>query len=85
MNAIRSSADASGGSRRDFLKVLTSYVLGVTGVLGLAGIARFLSFDFAPRRQTEFDLGPASDYLPGSRTQLPQSRPRSQSRMASWH
>jgi Rieske Fe-S protein len=57
-------------SRRDFMKVVTSYLLGVTGVLGIAGVARFLAFESAPMRQTVFDLGPASDFPLNSRTRL---------------
>ena len=40
-------------SRRDFLKVLTSYLVGISGVLGLAGIGRYLSYDSGPGRKSE--------------------------------
>lgn len=59
-------------SRRDFMKVLTSYLLGVTGVLGAAGLARFLAFETEPRRQTKYDLGPADLFPPNTRTRLDQ-------------
>jgi len=52
------------------MKVLTSYLLGLTGALGIAGVARFLSFESVPARQTEFDLGPAEDFASGSRTRV---------------
>jgi cytochrome b6-f complex iron-sulfur subunit len=57
-------------SRRDFLKVLTSYVVGITGALGLAGIGRYLSYDSGPTRKTEFDLGLAESFPIGSRTRI---------------
>ena len=52
------------------MKVVTSYVLGLTGALGAVGLARFLSFQTQPSRQTEFDLGPAAVFEAGSRTRL---------------
>ncbi len=57
-------------SRRDFLKVLTSYLVGISGALGLAGIGRFLSYDSGPPRKTVFDLGPAETFAVGSRTRV---------------
>jgi Rieske Fe-S protein len=57
-------------SRRDFLKVVTSYLLGVSGLLGLAGIGRFLSYDGSPPRRSEFDLGEAGAFPVGSRTRV---------------
>jgi len=57
-------------SRRDFLKVVTSYLLGITGLLGLAGLGRYLSYDAAPKPKTEFDLGPADSFAVGSRTRV---------------
>lgn len=60
----------SGSSRRDFLKVLTSYLVGISGVLGMAGIVRYLSFDSAPPRKTSFDVGPADAFPMGVRTRI---------------
>ena len=64
----------SGGnlSRRDFLKLTRDILLGLSGLLGLAGLMRFLSYPSQPSAPTEFDLGPAAQYAPGSRTVLPQ-------------
>ena len=59
MNATRWSASVIRPSRRDFLKLVTSYLVGISGALGLAGIGRYLSYDGGPPRKTEFDLGPA--------------------------
>lgn len=55
-------------SRRDFLKLTTHALFGLAGLLGLGGLARFLGYQGEPAPQTEFDLGPAADFPPGSRT-----------------
>jgi cytochrome b6-f complex iron-sulfur subunit len=70
MSAIRSRADGLPASRRDFMKVVASYLLGAAGVLGFAGVARFLSFDMSTTRKTEFDLGPETNFAVGSRTEI---------------
>jgi cytochrome b6-f complex iron-sulfur subunit len=62
MNVTRSSDSGSRPSRRDFLKFTTSAVLSLSGLLATAGLFRFLDFQSEPSPQTEFDLGPASDY-----------------------
>jgi cytochrome b6-f complex iron-sulfur subunit len=59
-------------TRRDFLKLSSQGLLALGGMLGLGMLARFLSWQADPPPQTEFDLGPASAYPPGSRTLLPQ-------------
>ncbi len=59
-------------SRRDFLKLTRTLLLTASGLLGLGGLMRFLSYQSQPAAPTEFDLGPASAYAPGSRTLLPQ-------------
>ena len=58
-------------SRRDFLKLTRTLLLTASGLLGLGGLIRFLSYPSQPLAPTEFDLGPASNYAPGSRTVLP--------------
>jgi cytochrome b6-f complex iron-sulfur subunit len=58
-------------SRRDFLDLARVTLLTAGGVIGLAGLLRFLSFQTEPPAPTEFDLGLASNYAPGSRTVLP--------------
>ncbi|MBZ0293167.1 MAG: Rieske 2Fe-2S domain-containing protein [Anaerolineae bacterium] len=45
-------------------------LLAASGVLGMGGLMRFLHFPTDPQPKTAFDLGPASDYPPGSRTVL---------------
>ena len=59
-------------SRRDFLKLARNGLLTLSGLLGLAGLLRFLSYQSQPPVPTEFILGTPSDYTPGSRTVLPQ-------------
>lgn len=55
-------------SRRDFLSILTNALFGLSGLLGLGGLVRFLSYQTDPGPQTEFELGTAADFPPGSRT-----------------
>ena len=57
-------------SRRDFLKLTTNSLLALTGALGLGGLIRFLSYKADPTPQTEFDIGPVSDFPWKSRTVL---------------
>ena len=57
-------------SRRDFLKLARDGFLWLSGALGLAGLLRFLDYDPNPAPKTEFDLGIATNYPPGSRTLL---------------
>ena len=57
-------------SRRDFLKLATNSLLGLSGVLGLGGLIQFLSYEMDPAPPSQYDLGSAGDYPPGSRTLL---------------
>jgi len=57
-------------SRRDFLKLARNGFLYLSGVLALGGLLRFLDYEPNPAPQTEFDLGPASNYPLNSRTLL---------------
>jgi cytochrome b6-f complex iron-sulfur subunit len=58
-------------SRRDFLKLARNGFLYLSGALAFVGFLRFLDYDPGPAQKTEFDLGPAENYPPGSRTVLP--------------
>ncbi|NOY98360.1 MAG: Rieske (2Fe-2S) protein [Chloroflexi bacterium] len=58
-------------TRRDFLKLITNGLLTLSGLLGLGGIFRFLTYQTDPSPPTEFDLGPTTNYPDGSRTVLP--------------
>jgi len=57
-------------SRREFLRLASNSLLGLSGALGLGGLFRFLSFDMDPQPPSEYDLGPATDFPTGSRTLL---------------
>ncbi len=57
-------------SRRDFLKVSTNALLALSGLLGLGGLIRFLSYKSDPTPPSEYDVGPASNYPMGSHTVL---------------
>ena len=59
-------------SRRDFLKLARTGLLTLNGLLGLAGLLRFFSYQSQPPAQMEFVLEAPGDYAPGSRTLLPQ-------------
>jgi len=59
-------------SRRDFLKLASTTILTASGLLGLAGLFRFLNTQTDPPPQTDFELGPASNFPPGSRTFRPE-------------
>ena len=59
-------------SRRDFLKLATNSLLGLSGVLGVGGLIRFLSYEMDPAPPSQYDLGSAGDYPPRSRTLLMQ-------------
>lgn len=58
-------------SRRDFLKLITNALLGLGGLLGMAGLIRFLNYKPDPGPPSEFDLGQAMYFLPNSRTMRP--------------
>ena len=57
-------------TRRDFLKLSTHALLALAGALGVGGLIRFLSYQYDETPQTEFEIGPASDYPFNSRTVL---------------
>ena len=57
-------------NRRDFLKLATTGLLTASGILGLGAVIRYLGYQNEAETITEFDLGAAGDYPPGSRTVL---------------
>jgi cytochrome b6-f complex iron-sulfur subunit len=59
-------------SRREFLKLATNSLLGLSGALSLGGLIRFLSYEMEPAPPSEYDLGPVGDYPQGSRIMLMQ-------------
>ena len=54
-------------SRRDFLKLSTNALFGLSGLLGLGGLIRYFNY-YPPEAPVEFDLGNISNYPAGSRT-----------------
>lgn len=57
-------------SRRDFFRLAQAGFLWLSGAFGLGGLLRFLDYDPNPAPKTEFNLGPAANFLLGSRTLL---------------
>ena len=55
-------------SRRDFLALLWQGSLGLSGLLGMAGFARFLSYTPSQVSETRFDLGPVEQFSTSSIT-----------------
>lgn len=83
MNAIPSNAEPQEStkekeearlSRCDFLKLSIRSLLALCGLLGLGGLLKYLSFQPDPTAPTQFELGPASDYPPDSRTPIPEAQ-----------
>lgn len=60
-----------GVTRRDFLKLASSAILTIAGLLGLGGLFRFLDVQTEPSPKTDFDIGSPYKYPLGSRTVLP--------------
>jgi cytochrome b6-f complex iron-sulfur subunit len=60
----------SDPTRRDFLKLATTGLLGAAGLIALGGILRFFDYESEPAARTVIDLGSASKYPVGSRTVL---------------
>ena len=54
--------------RRDFLKLGTRGLLALSGLLGLGGLLRYLSFQSEPAQPRQIPLGAATDYPPGTRS-----------------
>lgn len=57
-------------SRRDFLKISTNSLLALSGILGIGGLIRYLSYKADPTPQTEFDIGSSTNYPINSRAIL---------------
>jgi Rieske Fe-S protein len=55
-------------TRRDFLKTMTNTLLATSGLLGLGGILRFFNYAGEGEAPQVYDLGPAENYPPGTRT-----------------
>lgn len=56
----------SNFSRRDFLKLCTQGLLGISGFLGIVGLVRYLSFEPDPPAPQKYNAGPITLYPIGS-------------------
>jgi Rieske Fe-S protein len=57
-------------SRRDFLKLSAQTLMGLSGILGIGGLVRFLSFEPDPPPPQQFEVGATSNYSMDTRTVL---------------
>jgi len=57
-------------SRREFLRLAANSLLSLSGAFALGGLLQFLSYEMDPAPPSQYDLGSAADYPPGSRTLL---------------
>lgn len=55
-------------SRRTFLDLAGKSLLAISGLFGLSGLVRYLTFPTETGTSAVIDLGPAENYPPGSRT-----------------
>ncbi len=60
-------------NRRDFLKFVGGSALALCGLVGAGELLQYMTYPGEPDGTTEYDLGPATDYPPGSRTQIPEA------------
>lgn len=69
---MKEAGDASNLSlsRRNFLVLAWKSLLAASGLLGLGGLNRYLAYKTEPSSPTQFDLGPAEEYAPGTRTPI---------------
>lgn len=58
-------------SRRNFLELTSRVFLGVSGLLGIGALIRMFGYQTSIPTPTQYDLGPASNFPPGSSTTLP--------------
>jgi len=61
-------------SRRNFLDLVWKSLLAASGLLGLGGLTRYLAYKTGPSSPTQFDLGPAEENAPGTRTPIPDAQ-----------
>ena len=73
MNAMPSKNKFSPG-RKGFLSLISNSLLYISGLLGLTGIARYLSYEDSVVAVRRYDLGAADVYPVGSQTIIPQAQ-----------
>jgi Rieske Fe-S protein len=54
-------------SRRDFIKLSTNALFGLSGIIGLGGLFRYFNY-YPTEAPVEFDLGDIANFPVGSRT-----------------
>jgi cytochrome b6-f complex iron-sulfur subunit len=59
-------------SRRDFLQTVIIAIQVITSLVLLKGLSRFFSAQVEPLPKTEFNVGPLTNFPPGSRTVIPE-------------
>ena len=74
MNVTPPNIKLSAISRRAFLDLTGKSLLAISSVLGLSGLFRFLSFETEGGAPTTYDLGPAENYPPDSRTYISEAQ-----------
>jgi cytochrome b6-f complex iron-sulfur subunit len=67
------SSDQTAISRRQFLELTWKGLLGLASALGIVGMLRYFSYEPDPAPPSQFDLGSADQYPPGSITVLNQA------------
>lgn len=68
MNATPPTIKFTPISRRAFLDLAGKSLLAISGLFGLSGLVRYLTFSTETGTPAAIDLGPAENYPPGSRT-----------------
>ncbi len=71
MTAPAGNPGSTPPSRRDFLKLATRALLYVSGLIGLGGLVRYLSYEPDPPPPARIEVGLATEYPINSRTLLP--------------
>lgn len=74
MNVTPPNINSSLITRRTFLDLAGKSLLAISGLLGLGGMFRYLEFQTEASPPTSFDLGPAENYPPGSRTYIAEAQ-----------
>jgi cytochrome b6-f complex iron-sulfur subunit len=61
-------------SRRNFLSLAWKLILGLSGLLGLGALIQYLGYQSEPASPTQFKLGDADNFPPGSRIIVPDAQ-----------
>jgi cytochrome b6-f complex iron-sulfur subunit len=61
-------------SRRNFLSLAWKLILGLSGLLGLGALIQYLGYQSEPASPTQFKLGDAENFPPGSRIIVPDAQ-----------